>query len=402
MSAQPGRPGRQPRLRQLLVVCRKELKDSLRDRRALFSIAFTLAIGPLLIGFLMNRMAERQREAETVEIPIVGEHHAPAFVEWLQQQSGVTVVTGPADAERAVREREHDLVLIVESDFAERFRGTRPAGVKLVADSSRNAARAKVERVRRLVQRYGAEIGSLRLIARGISPAVMSPLRLDEVEVSTTQQRAAQVLAFIPMFIVLAAFVGGMQIATDSTAGERERGSLEGLLVNPAPRAAIVAGKCIGAAVMAMATVAISAVIWANLPRFLPLQDMGIRFRIGSAHFAGIMAAGLPLCLFAASLQAYIATMARSFKEAQSYMGVLILLPMLPGLLSTLYSFGDAPWMYAIPVLGQHVLLTGVLGGRPPAAWAFVVAAVVAGAAAAVFMHFTTQLFRNERIVFGR
>jgi sodium transport system permease protein len=384
------------------VVCRKELKDSLRDRRALFSIAFTLAIGPLLIGFMMNRMAERQREAETVEIPIVGERHAPVFVDWLQQQSGVTVVAGPDDPERAVRERERDLVLVIEPDFAERFRATRPAGIKLVADSSRNTARPKVDRVRRLLQRYGAEIGSLRLIARGVSPAVMSPLRLEEVEVSTTQQRAAQVLAFIPMFIVLAAFVGGMQIATDSTAGERERGSLEGLLVNPAPRAALVSGKCLGAAAMAMATVAISTVIWANLPRFLPLEDMGIRFRIGGTHFAGIMAAGLPICLFATSLQAYIATMARSFKEAQSYMGVLILLPMLPGLLSTLYSLGDAPWMYAVPVLGQHVLLTGVLGGRPPEPWAFAVAAVVSLVAAALFVQLTTRLFRSERIIFGR
>jgi sodium transport system permease protein len=393
---------RQQQLRQLAVVCRKELKDSLRDSRALFSIGFTLVIGPLLIGFMMNRMAERQREAELVEIPIAGERHAPAFVEWLQQQSGVTVVTGPNDAERAVREREHDLVLVIEPDFAERFRATRPARVKLVADSSRNTARPKVDRVRRLIQRYGAEIGSLRLIARGVSPAVMSPLRLEEIEVSTTQQRAAQVLAFIPMFIVLAAFVGGMQIATDSTAGERERGSLEGLLVNPAPRAAIVAGKCIGAAVMAMATVAVSTVIWANLPRFLPLEDMGIRFRIGTPHFAGIMAAGLPICLFAATLQAYIATMARSFKEAQSYMGVLILLPMLPGLLSTLYSLGDAPWMYGVPVLAQHVLLTGVLGGRAPEPWAFAVAAIVSVAAAAILMHLTTRLFRSERIIFGR
>jgi sodium transport system permease protein len=239
-------------------------------------------------------------------------------------------------------------------------------------------------------------------VARGISPAVVSPLRVEEVEVATTQQRAAQVLAFIPMFIVLAAFVGGMQIATDSTAGERERGSLEGLLVNPAPRAALVAGKCLAAAAVGMVTVGLSTALWANLPRFLPLQDMGIRFRIGGEEIAGILAAGLPVCLFSAALQAYVATMARSFKEAQSYMGVLILMPMLPGLLGTVYSLGDAPWMYAVPVLGQHVLLTAVLGGRAPAPWSYVLAAVVCVAAAAALMHLTTRLFRSERIIFGR
>ncbi len=387
---------------QIVVVLRKELKDSLRDSRALFSIGFTVVIGPLLIGFMMNRVADRQREAEEVEIPVVGEEHAPALVNWLRQQGGVQVVGGPADAEAAVREQAQDVVLVITPEFAERFRESRPAIVKLVTDSSRTAARARVERIRALLQQYNAEIGSLRLIARGVSPAATLPLQLEEVEVSTAQQRAGQILAFIPMFIILAAFVGGMQIATDSTAGERERGSLEPLLVNPAPRAAIVAGKCLAAALMAMVTAALSTLLCANIPRFLPLEDMGIRFRIDAAHFGGIMAAVLPLCLFSTALQAYVATMARSFKEAQSYMGVLILLPMLPGMLSTVYSLGDAPWMYVVPVLAQHVLLTGVMGGRWPETWTFVMAALLAAFAAAILMRLTTLLFRNERIIFAR
>jgi len=114
------------------------------------------------------------------------------------------------------------------------------------------------------------------------------------------------------------------------------------------------------------------------------------------------MAAVLPMCLFSASLQACIATMARSFKEAQSYMGVLILLPMLPGMMSSVYTLGDAPWMYAVPVLGQHVLLAGVMGGRWPAPWAFAVAALVSLITATILIRLTTTLFRSERIIFGR
>jgi sodium transport system permease protein len=389
-------------LRQVVVILRKELKDSLRDGRALFSIAFTVVIGPVLIGFMMNRVADRQREAEEVRLPIVGQEHAPALMEWLRQQSGVELASGPADAERAVRDKVEDVVLVVEPEFGERFRVSRPAVVRIVADSARAAARPKVERARRLLQRYNAEIGSLRLIARGVSPQAMTPLQLEEVEVSTAQQRAAQVLTFIPMFIILAAFVGGLQIATDSTAGERERGSLEPLLVNPAPRAVFAAGKCLAAALMAMVTVALSTALCANIPRFLPLEDMGIRFRIAPLQYAAIMAAVLPMCLFSASLQACIATMARSFKEAQSYMGVLILLPMLPGMISSVSTLSEAPWMYAVPVLGQHVLLEGVMGGRWPAPWAFATVALVSIAAAAILIRLTTTLFRSERIIFGR
>ena len=387
---------------QVLIVIRKELKDSMRDRRALFSIAFSIVVGPVLIGVMMNRIADRQREAEHISIPVVGQQHAPAFVDWLRQQAGVTIARGPLSAEKAVRDGQHDVVVVIAADYADKFRSSRPATVTIVADTSRNAARPTLERVRRLIQRYSAEVGALRLISRGVSPAGVTPLTVEEIEISTAQQRAAQVLSFIPMFIILAAFVGGMSIATDSTAGERERGSLEALLVNPAPRMAIVTGKCVAAALVAMTAVALTALLSANIPRFLPLQDMGIRFHVGRGELAGVLAAMLPMCLFSASLQAAVSTLARSFKEAQSYMGVLVLLPMLPGMISAVSTLGQEPWMYLVPILGQHVLVMGVLGGRPEEAWAFVVAGLIAVLTAGLLIRTMTTLFKIERIVFGR
>jgi len=206
-------------LRQIAIVVRKELKDSLRDRRALWSIVFSVSIGPVIIGFMMNRVADRQREAEQVRVPVVGTQYAPALVDWLRQQSGVHIVEGPQNPEEAVRNQEEELAIIIPKDFAATFNQSKPAVLQIVADSSRNDARPTVERVRRLLQQYGAEIGSLRLIARGVSPAASQPIVLEDIEVSTAQQRASQILTFIPMFIIMAGFVGGMQIATDSTAG---------------------------------------------------------------------------------------------------------------------------------------------------------------------------------------
>lgn len=389
-------------LRQIAIVIRKELKDSLRDRRALWSIVFSVSIGPLIIGFMMNRVADRQREAEQVRIPVVGMQYAPALVDWLQQQAGVEVVEGPQDPEEAVRGQKEELTLIIPHDFAPTFSQSKPVVVQIVTDSSRNDARPRVERVRRLLQQYGAEIGSLRLIARGVSPAAAQPILLEDIEVSTAQQRAAQILTFIPMFIIMAGFVGGMQIATDSTAGERERGSLEPLLVNPAPRLVFVGGKWLAAAVAAMAGTALTTVLCAYLPRFLPLEEMGIRFRIGPEHIAGIVGAALPMCLFSAALQSAVATLARSFKEAQSYMGVLVLLPMIPGVVGALYPLGNAPWMYATPMLGPYVLLTNVLGGQMPPINAFAISAGISLVAAAVLVRITATLFESERIIFGR
>jgi sodium transport system permease protein len=388
--------------RQTLIVCRKELRDSLRDRRALMSIIFSVVIGPVLIGFMMNRLADRQREADSVRIPIVGMNRAPALVNWLNQQSGVHVVEGPTEAERAVREQREAVVVIVPDDFAERFRSSRPAPLQLVADSSRNDTRPSVQRVELLLQQYAAEIGSLRLIMRGVSPAAVRPLAIEEIEVSTAQQRAAQILTFIPMFIMVAGFVGGMQIATDSTAGERERGSLEPLLVNPAPRVAFVAGKWMAATLAAVVSVCLTTMLCAQLTRLLRLEDMGIRLEIGPQHVGPILLAVAPMCLFTAALQAAVATLARSFKEAQTYMGVLILGPMLPGVLSSLYPLGNAAWTYAVPMLGPYVLLTDVLGGRAPDPNAFLTSAGTCLLVSAILIRITTGLFKSEQIIFGR
>jgi sodium transport system permease protein len=210
-------------LRQVLIVCRKELRDSLRDRRALFPIALAVLIYPALIALMMNRIAGRQRQAEEITLPVVGRENAPALVDWLSQQSGVRIVNGPADPEQEVREGRQSVVVIIPREFAEKFRVSRPAPVKIVEDSSRDGERPKVERVRRLLSGYSNEIGSLRLVARGVSPAVAAAVQVEDIEVSSAQQRAATTLAFIPMMVLIAAFTGGMQIATDSTAGERER-----------------------------------------------------------------------------------------------------------------------------------------------------------------------------------
>ena len=389
-------------LSRLQVVFRKEMLDAIRDRRSLMSVCISALIGPLLMGFMFNRLAERQREAQDIQIPVVGAERAPALIDWLEQQDGVEIVEGPQDAEEAVRERDEDVVVIIGDEFGKDFSEARPARVKLVADGSRQTAQPKVRRVRRLIQRYSQEIAVLRLIVRGVSPAIATPIRVEDIEVSSSQQRAATLLNFIPLFVVLAAFAGGMQIATDTTAGERERGSLESLLVNPVPRESIVIGKWLAAVVFAACSVALTFFLCLAVLQRIPLNEFGIRFSIGPLEILGVLGATLPLALLATGLQIFIATFARSFKEAQSYLGMLIILPMLPGILSVLYPLSNQPWMIPIPILGQHVLLADVLGGKSPDLIWFAVAGLSALVAGLVCVYMTTRLFHKEKIIFGR
>ena len=390
-------------VRQMLVVLWKELKDSSRDRRALFAIVLGMLVGPAVIAFVVDRVADRERKAENVRIAVVGAERAPAFVDWLRAQWGVEIAMAPPDPERAVRDGKEDVVLVVSEEFADRFQSSRAAAVQVVVDSSRDSARPRVARVRELLQRYSSEIGALRLIAHGVSPQVAATLRVDEVDVSTPQQRAAPVLNLLGLFMLLSALSGGMQLATDSTAGERERGSLEPLLVNPVPRGALVAGKWLAATVASFIAVALTMAFCILLLKRVLAPGIGVRVSLGVPQLATLVVAALSLCPLSSALQATVGLYSRSFKEAQSYMGILMTLPVMAiGVMSAVYPLQNEPWMFGIPLLSQYMLVTRVIGGEIPAPPDYALATTVSLALTWVLLGVMARLLRNERIVFGR
>jgi len=393
---------RASQLTQALVVCRKELKDWSRDRRSIITVLVSSLLAPAIIGGMFYQLASRQRQVEDVKVPVVGAQHAPALIDWLKQQSGVEIVEGPANPQEAVRTRQEDLVIVIPEDFADDFKASKPAQVRLVSDGSSQNARPKIQRIRGLLQRYGSEIGSLRLIARGVSPVAATPIQIEDVEVSSAQQRAATILGFIPLFVMIAAFTGAMQIATDSTAGERERGSIEALLVNPAPRVAIAAGKWIAGTLTAMLSVVVTGGLLFVLFQYIPLQDLGIRFRLGTPQLLGFLAVVLPLCPLIVAIQMYVATFAKSFKEAQSYLSFLMMAQMVPGMMATMNATATKAWMYYVPWIGQQTLLTDVLGNKPINPLVFVVVGVVNVALAVGVVRATAGLLHREKIIFGR
>ena len=387
---------------QVIVVIRKELRDWSRDRRSIITVLISSLLAPGLIFFLFNSMANRQRSVEDVTLPVIGAANAPALVDWLRQQAGVTIVDGPADPEEAVRTKREDVIVVIPQNFVKNFSASKPAQIRLIADSSSQNSRPKVQRVRGLLQRYNAEIGSLRLIARGISPAVATAVQIEDIEVSSSQQRAAQILGFIPLFVMISAFTGAMAISTDSTAGERERGSFEALLVNPAPRIAIAAGKWLAGSLTGMLTVLITAGLLFAMFKQLPLQDLGIRFRLGTPELIRTLSVVLPLCPLIVAIQMYVATFAKSFKEAQSYLSFLMMAQMVPGMMATMNTMSTKAWMYYVPWIGQQTLLTDVLGNKPISPVVFVIVGVVNVTLAVAVLRGTSGLLHREKIIFGR
>lgn len=389
-------------LRLVWTVFRKELLDGSRDKRSIFSLVFSAMITPILFGLLFTVAAERRKSADEITLPVEGAAYAPALIDWLKQQSGVTIAPPPADAERAVADRDEDVVLIIDKDFGSNLTRAVPAPVKLVSDVTRDSARPKVARVRNLLSAYSGQISSLRLIARGVAPTVANAVRIEEVEVSSSQQRLAGQLSILPLLLVIAVLTGSMQLAIDSTAGERERGSLEPLLLNPVPRGAFATGKWLAASLFGWSAAVFSLVMTVAIMRRVPWHDLGIRFRVTDGELMSLLILVLPLGLFLSAVVMFASTFARSFKEAQSYLGMLMLLPMLPGLISTMYPLSGRPWLAPIPIVGQYALAADVLGGKPPGVSFYLLAGASVVACAAVLVTLTARLLNREAIVFGR
>jgi sodium transport system permease protein len=389
-------------LGQLWIVWTKELRDGLRDRRAIGSLLIGVVLTPAIFGSMFAVIAGRAKNAEEIKLPVAGAEYAPALVDWLKQQTGVEIVPAPADPEKAVLDRKEDVVLIIDKDFSKDMARAIPAPVKLVSDSTRDSARPKVTRVRQLVTVYSSQVAALRLIARGVAPSIAAPVRVQELEVSSAQQRLATLLSILPLTLVLAALTGGMQIAIDTTAGERERGSLEPLLLSPVPRIVLAAGKWLAAVSFGCGAVLFSMLLTVNVLRRVPWQDMGIRFRVTDGELMSLVALLLPLAFFLSAVVMFASTFARSFKEAQGYIGVLILLPMAPGLISTLYPLSNRPWLAPVPILGQYALAADILGGKPPSVSLYVLAGVSVLACAFILLALTSRLLKREAIIFGR
>jgi sodium transport system permease protein len=389
-------------LQTILVVFRKELVDGGRDRRSMSSLLFSAVITPLIFGLLFTVAAERRRSADAIELPVAGAEFAPAFVDWLKQQTGVTVIPAPTDPEQAVRDRDQDVVLIIDKDFDRNMARGVPAPVKVVSDATRDGSRPKVGRVRSLVATYSQMTGALRLIARGVAPSVAAAIRMEEIEVSSSQQRLATLLNVLPLLLVLAALTGGMQVAIDSTAGERERGSLEPLLLNPVSRVGLAAGKWLAASIFGCGAVLFAMLLTISILRRVPWHDLGMRFTVSDAALLSLLALVLPVAFLLSAIVLFASTFARSFKEAQSYLGILMLLPMLPGLVSTMYPLSNRPWLAPVPILGQYALAADVLGGKPPPVGLYVIAGIAALGCALLLVGLTARLLRRESIVFGR
>ncbi|HXY22018.1 MAG TPA: ABC transporter permease [Burkholderiaceae bacterium] len=387
-------------MNKALVVFRKECVESLRDRRVLIN---ALVLGPLLTPLLflllMHMIVGRELEKAEKPLPVVviGQKTAPNFIEALEQQ-GLLALPEVPDPEAAVREQRLDLALRIPARFAEDWREGRPAQIELIYDSSRQEVRGEVERIESMIEGFSHRTASLRLLARGIAPSIANPVVIAGRDQATPQARGALLLGMLPYFLILTALIGGMWLAIDSTAGERERQSLEPLLVNPVGRGAVLLGKMLATAVFSLASLILGLFAFVLVGHLMPADEAGLGLSIGPRFVLGALMVMAPLVLLIAIAQIWVASFARSFREAQTYLGLAQLLPLIPSVLMMAVPMRPKLWMSAVPLFGQQVTVLRLLRGETIDAVTIAIGAAVTLASAAAIFHLTLRLFRSERV----
>lgn len=356
----------------LLTVWLKELRELVRDRRTLM---LALVFGPLLTPALilgMGRLAEsraRTQIEKPLAVVIVGADRAPSLVAWLATQ-GVARKPFSGDPDAAVRRQDEDLYLWISPDYARDWTAGQPAAVEIRYDSTRRDADIPVRRVERALQAYGQQVGALRLLARGISPTVGMPLGVAKRDLSTPEARRSLAVAFLPYLLILSAFLGGAHLIIDATAGERERQSLEPLLATPASRAAIVSGKLAAACSLGLTSLLLTLLAFKGGALLSP--GIGQQLDVSFDAIARMLVILLPMVVLGTALLTWISAGAKSVKEAQSWMTLLLLLPMLPTIVLMVSPVKNQLWMFAVPFLAQNQMLLAVLRSEamPVMTWA--------------------------------
>lgn len=387
------------------VVFIKEFFENLRDRRTILAaLVFGPVLGPILLAALLQISVSRGEASldQPMTLAVVGAERAPNLMALLESRAiEVTPVElDEAAARMAILERRHTAVLRVPEDFAERLQQATPAALQLFADASdRFGGYEEADRVRRVLERYSAELGQTRLLLRGVDPLVLAPIVVQEVDVSTPSSRAALMLGILSYLVIFAMLMGGMYLAIDSTAGERERGSLEALLTLPLPRAHLIYGKILATSAYMFLAVVLTVTACTLTLQFIRLEEFGMSVSLGPIAALLMILLVSPLILLGASLMTVVASFTRSFREAQSYLGFVIAVPTLPLAFVGVMGLSPSTALYAVPSLSQHFLLMQVLRGESPTISTIALSAGVSLLLGSALAWWAGRLYEREAIL---
>lgn len=354
----------------LKIVFLKEVMDNFRDRRTLMSaLLLGPLFGPILFAFVINLSLKQSLtdDNKVLDLPVIGSEYAPNLLRFLDSRN-IKLAEAPADREAAmlsVREGKNAVVVIIPESIGEDLANAIPARIEVISDRANNTARRESRRVTSALSEYNRQLAAMRLVLRGVNPVVLRPLNIDSVDVSTPSGRSAMLLGMMSYFFIFALLTGGMNLAIDSTAGERERGSLEPLLCLPVTRDQLIIGKILAACLFMSLSLFLSLCSFFVALNFVPLQQLGMTPNFGPDVVLIGFFLLLPFTLLGAALMTLVASFTKSYKEAQTWLSVVLLAPTLPILVVSILMIRSSTALMFIPSLSQHLLLVSLIKNEP-------------------------------------
>jgi len=391
-------------MKKIWVIFQKELVDNLRDTRSWTTGLFWAIFGPLILGAMIMLLGNTLRDKidQPLGLPVQGRQNAPNLVAFLQQQD-INLLPAPADPRAAVVAGDANVVLVIPPGYPDDFSAGKTATLQLVFDSTRQSAMTDVARIQNALNGYDRYTGLLRLSLRGVSPEVMRVVRIEEIDTATPQSQALIFISMLPYFIIFAIFNGASPVITDATAGERERGSLEPLLINPLPRGWIAIGKMLSAMPFATFNLLLTLAGFAAIFQILPVEELlGVQIGLDIRALSSIFLICLPVVFLACAIQTLIASFTKTTKEAGTYLPFVGLIPSLPGLALAFLPVKPALWTMLIPTFGQQILINQFLRSEPINLSNILISALATIALATVITFAAIKLYETERIVMGR
>jgi len=391
-------------LKTIRTVFAKEVTDNFRDRRTLVTaLLMGPLFGPILFAFVINLSVKQSlsNDNEALDLPVIGRENAPNLVAYLQSNN-INIKEGPATREaaiEAVTNGELDVVVVIPESFGEDLSELIPATVEIITDQANTQADRDTRRARRALHRYNQELAAMRLRIRGVSPQLMRPLNIDEVDVSTPSGRSAMLLGMLSYFFIFALLTGGMNLAIDATAGERERGSLEPLLCLPVKRDHLIFGKIFAACLFMALSLSLSLACFYFTLKFMPLEELGMTPNFGPLVVVTAFLLLVPFALVGAALMTMVASFTKSFKEAQTWVGVVLLAPTLPILIVSILMVRPSTALMFVPSLSQHLLLVGLIKNEPLNALHVVVSVGGTLLMGAILTWICARLYRREGLL---
>jgi len=385
------------------AIFRKEFRETFRERRTIMAVV----IGPLLLtpalfalmGSLFSGQAQKA-QARTYAVGVIGPASVPAAMRAAPHLRFIPATR--ADAERQIRTHRLNAAVMLPPDLEARLAAGDTAPLELLDDAGDSNSQAAAARLRALFSQVGQAVVARRLAARNLPPGFAAPFRVVETPIKSGGSAGMLVLSsLLPYLLIISAFSGTIYAAFDQVAGEKERGTLETLLVCPVSRRDIVLGKfavivavCLISSVLTILGLGIA--FGSGLHAFAWLAQGGVR--LGGAAVGVTLLALLPMSALFGGLLLAVSTYARNQKEAQTLLGPLFTLIMVPAVMSMTMTSDIAPSLALVPVLNAALIIKQALAGSFDAgfiALAFLASLVYAAAS----LVFATRLFQNEAVL---